>query len=1689
MHSSSEVEVLPSQVSSCSTNLPINKLLENLNKNQRLLQSLPQNYKKRESFTVLYKTLVNDYFYLHERPDVQLSAAICLADIIRIWAPNLPDIPPEKTLNMFLFLARQLSGLKDIDDPLYNRRYYLIENLSMVQSFIPAISLEENNGCQISSVIFTNLFNAVQKNHSVQLKNLMNDLLSVLLAEYESVPFPLLELLFERIIDPEKKLREECYELVESIIRKTEVYLKSAIVNYFKAVLVTEDIENLKLANKIYYIFDEFCHISESIVDDLIPFIEHRLTQMKKHRRDATKIVAYVLSSPNNDFALKHKSLWTTFLQKFRDTTDIQLTCIKPLKNFFFNHQELRADLEPLIYQLSHSPDQEIRTQIIAQVRVILNGNLENINATMRSILIERARDKVWEIRKETLDFLGHCYKKECSSGSWSDKIQKQLSWVANCIINLYYQASLQDKLLAERILSFYLMPWDFSADEKVRVLLNLYSNVDENAQRAIREIFNTKFIFRRHLLRVVELGLQMADPSTSNDQKELTEIKLVNLIHSISTRSLPNPEKNEVLLKAFVVHAIKTHRERSSTTLSMLMLLKKALAENINSKEAYAYANIIGQQLLDESIKEQKRCPTTTPERKDEISTISDLNGNGQFAKMCTLVKTVFEKISTLLFDQESMAKLLEFIYGKIVSEQEQTPLYYENINQLLKIFLQHPFIFDHTDIQTTLSKLLNLRILELVPMILKIIEVCAPSIIAKNPTLHTSFQSQLLELLSLHPPIVKRVIHCLYALYPDTRDKIFQKIIEDTLYDEIDGEQLFASRLVALGHMIYLAPLTVGRSGKRILGKISRYILDENSDKEHNFALLPDEPNTDSEIGPETRVKRELIKAMTRAVCGLQDNSIGLFPIVYRLIRKCIEGNDEDFVGRLNEAEVAYIRLCGLSCLLQLICNPYFYPNIIPDDFFLILTLLRDPLSRIRSKAYRKLIDRLREPTNPVELLALVAFAAKEPEREHRDQIRRSMLTVIDQRREYIKLQLSYKTATINDMESEDDNALLNNNQTLGNRSTIDCKLNPEYSLAYFIYFLSKSPAYILPDDNDLLHTMTDYILFLIDSLLLRCDATVGLFYKGLLRSIKSSEDVKISKNRNDALERKDSTKKLHVLADLTYVILSQRASSIMMCTASSVVPLPENYYKKTKFNHYSCLPKDFKLKLYKPSTMPTIMMAGQTGKTTKKLLSADERSTTPEEDGKRKKKIMSACEEVADETSTTPEEDGKRKKKIMSACEEAEDDQHAMKRKRTTSSADSSYSGDESNSPIMKSKCQIKIFKSRRQNHINDKVNSGSDDENTIYSFNNGNRKKGETSSPLRLPTTRKRQTIVVPSPPQLPSPQAKHLSGRMNTLQTMRAKTTEEEEEEQVTPSPPRRNSEMKKNGSSDITKKSIIKTREIYSDEDEITTSTTNGDTVSDRITESQITVTGRQSSLTSTRIDLSASSEHIKSNSLINNNNNTTKNNEEEKKKDRFLTIPNALTVGRILCTPLIGYFIVTEYYTSALILFLSAGMTDLLDGYIARRFPSQQSAIGSFLDPFADKILVGVVVIAAWYKALIPLWLLALILVRDIAIMLVAGYIRFISVDKPRTLKKVLNMKEATVQLYPTFVSKVNTGVQIGLFTLCLASPVFNYQHSDWMTVIYLLSAASTGVSWLSYVAQGKQTFKLLGKKNPPST
>ena len=89
--------------------------------------------------------------------------------------------------------------------------------------------------------------------------------------------------------------------------------------------------------------------------------------------------------------------------------------------------------------------------------------------------------------------------------------------------------------------------------------------------------------------------------------------------------------------------------------------------------------------------------------------------------------------------------------------------------------------------------------------------------------------------------------------------------------------------------------------------------------------------------------------------------------------------------------------------------------------------------------------------------------------------------------------------------------------------------------------------------------------------------------------------------------------------------------------------------------------------------------------------------------------------------------------------------------------------------------------------------------------------------------------------------------------------------------------------------------------------------------------------------------------------------------------RENVLTYPNGLSLLRIGLTPVLSICILNHYYLTSLSVLLVAGVTDVLDGYIARTFPSQRSVLGSVLDPLADKLLIATLFLSLTKVSLIP--------------------------------------------------------------------------------------------------------------------
>ncbi|RMH18276.1 MAG: CDP-alcohol phosphatidyltransferase family protein [Gammaproteobacteria bacterium] len=166
--------------------------------------------------------------------------------------------------------------------------------------------------------------------------------------------------------------------------------------------------------------------------------------------------------------------------------------------------------------------------------------------------------------------------------------------------------------------------------------------------------------------------------------------------------------------------------------------------------------------------------------------------------------------------------------------------------------------------------------------------------------------------------------------------------------------------------------------------------------------------------------------------------------------------------------------------------------------------------------------------------------------------------------------------------------------------------------------------------------------------------------------------------------------------------------------------------------------------------------------------------------------------------------------------------------------------------------------------------------------------------------------------------------------------------------------------------------------------------------------------------------------------------------------------IPNILSIARIMMVLPVAWLIMRGQALPALVLFVLAGVSDGLDGYLAKRF-GWTTTLGSYLDPLADKFLLVTVFIILGVVNKVPWWLIVLILMRDLTILLGAwAYIRLVG----------------PLQISPLLSSKANTFFQIVLCIGVLSSMAFS---REWLSVlnqvlvfIVLLTVLVSGVEYV---------------------
>ena len=169
------------------------------------------------------------------------------------------------------------------------------------------------------------------------------------------------------------------------------------------------------------------------------------------------------------------------------------------------------------------------------------------------------------------------------------------------------------------------------------------------------------------------------------------------------------------------------------------------------------------------------------------------------------------------------------------------------------------------------------------------------------------------------------------------------------------------------------------------------------------------------------------------------------------------------------------------------------------------------------------------------------------------------------------------------------------------------------------------------------------------------------------------------------------------------------------------------------------------------------------------------------------------------------------------------------------------------------------------------------------------------------------------------------------------------------------------------------------------------------------------------------------------------------------------ISIPNILTLLRILLTPLFIILLMKHLYAQALLVFTVASVSDGLDGFIARCF-DQRTRLGAYLDPLADKLLLVSAFVCLGVLAVLPAWLAVIVITRDILIVLGIA---------------ILTITEKPYEVQPSIISKCTTAAQLVAVAAVLLHQSFGLAAIV-LTPLYWLVAGLTTLSGLHYIYLG---------------
>ncbi|KAI0824810.1 armadillo-type protein [Trametes gibbosa] len=426
------------------------------------LADMDQEHVDVPSLHPVRKELINTTILLHKDRGVKAYTACCLADLLRLYAPDAPYTQAELR-DIFQFFFRQLTtGLKGPNEPYYNEYFHLLESLSTVKSVVLVCDLP--NGDDLMVDIFRDFFGLVRRDLAKKIELFMADILIALIDECQSLPSEVLEIIMAQFMDKHAKMDQPAYRLAVQVCNATADKLQRHVCQYFTDIIVDqareERYEEVQSAHTLIVQLNRAC---PSLLHNVVPQLEEELrVEQLQLRVMATQTLGQMFSDKHGmDLVQKYPSTWAQWLARRNDkNVTIRLEWVGTMKGIITNLPDMRKETEEALLGKLFDPDEKVRAALCKLFSQLdYEAALHHISVDVLKGLAGRGLDKKYSVRLEAFNAVGRLYSLAYPEIENNDPAAiQQFAWIPGTVL---HNASVgpEVKAIAEQTIADFILP------------------------------------------------------------------------------------------------------------------------------------------------------------------------------------------------------------------------------------------------------------------------------------------------------------------------------------------------------------------------------------------------------------------------------------------------------------------------------------------------------------------------------------------------------------------------------------------------------------------------------------------------------------------------------------------------------------------------------------------------------------------------------------------------------------------------------------------------------------------------------------------------------------------------------------------------------------------------------------------------------------------------------------------------------------------------------------------------------------------------------------------------------------------------------------------------------------------------------------------------------------------------------